>query len=75
MPKPRGGSACLLAAAIALALDWQLWTITIYAFFAGLVAVVVGIRIINLNINRTSVLSSIGFILTGLGGICAAPAL
>ncbi|MBD2451271.1 DUF981 domain-containing protein [Nostoc sp. FACHB-152] len=64
-----------IAAAIALALDWDLWTIAIYAFFAGLVAVVVGIRIINLSITRTPVLSGIGFILTGLGGICAAPAI
>jgi putative membrane protein len=64
-----------IAAAIALALDWDLWTVAIYAFFAGLVAVVVGIRIINLSITRTPVLSGIGFILTGLGGIFAAPAL
>ncbi|MBU7581605.1 MAG: DUF981 domain-containing protein [Nostoc sp. TH1S01] len=64
-----------IAAAIALAFDWDLWTVAIYAFFAGLVAVVVGIRIINLNLTRTPVLTGIGFILTGLGGICAAPAL
>ncbi|MCC5638921.1 DUF981 domain-containing protein [Nostoc sp. CHAB 5844] len=64
-----------IAAAIALALNWDLWTIAIYAFFAGMVAVVVGIRIINLSITKTPVLSGIGFILTGLGGICAAPAL
>ncbi|GBE92674.1 hypothetical protein NCWK1_2432 [Nostoc cycadae WK-1] len=64
-----------IAAAIALALNWDLWTVAIYAFFAGLVAVVVGIRIINLNITKTPVLTGIGFLLTGLGGIFAAPAL
>ncbi|WP_339383837.1 DUF981 family protein [Fortiea sp. LEGE XX443] len=64
-----------IAAAIALAFGWDLWTVAIYAFFAGLVAIVVGIRIMNLNMIRTPVLSGIGFILTGLGGICAVPAL
>lgn len=64
-----------IGAAIALSLGWDLLTIAIYAFFAGLVAVVVGVRLINLNLTRQPLLAGIGFILTGLGGICAAPTL
>ncbi|MFS0514742.1 DUF981 family protein [Nostoc sp. UIC 10607] len=64
-----------VAAAIALAQGWDLLTIAIYGFFAGVVAIVVGIRIINLNLTRQPLLSGIGFILTGLGGVFAAPTL
>ena len=62
-----------IAAAIALAQGWDLFTIAIYGFFAGVVAIEVGIRIINLNLTKQPLLSGIGFILTGLGGIFAAP--
>ncbi|MBW4560318.1 MAG: DUF981 domain-containing protein [Mojavia pulchra JT2-VF2] len=64
-----------IASAIALSLGWDLLTIAIYAFFAGLAAIVVGVRIINLNMTRQPLMSGIGFILTGLGGIFAAPTL
>jgi putative membrane protein len=64
-----------VATAIALAADWELITIAIYAFFAGLAAVVIGARIINLGLTKQPFLSGIGFILSGLGGICAAPTL
>jgi putative membrane protein len=64
-----------VAAAISLSQGWDLLTIAIYAFFAGLVAVLIGIRIINLNMTKQPLLSGVGFILTGLAGICAAPTL
>ncbi|MEH2420291.1 MAG: DUF981 domain-containing protein [Nostoc sp.] len=64
-----------VAAAIALAQGWDLLTIAIYGFFAGVVAIVVGIRILNLNLTKQPLLSGIGFILTGLAGIFAAPTL
>jgi putative membrane protein len=64
-----------IAAAIALSVGWDLFTITVYGFFAGLAAIVIGIRIINLNMTKQPLLSGIGFILTGLGGIFAAPTL
>ncbi|MGJ5675760.1 MAG: DUF981 family protein [Nostochopsis sp.] len=64
-----------LSASLALALGWDLLTVTIYGFFAGLAAIVIGVRIINLNLTRNPLLSGIGFILTGLGGVCAAPTL
>jgi putative membrane protein len=60
-----------LAAAWCLAKEWDLSLLGIYAFFAGLVAVVVGIRIINLGLTQMPNLSGAGFILTGLGGVLA----
>ncbi|RAM51013.1 MAG: hypothetical protein C6Y22_11510 [Hapalosiphonaceae cyanobacterium JJU2] len=64
-----------LSTSLALALGWDLLTVTIYGFFAGLAAIVIGVRIIDLNLTRNPLLSGIGFILTGLGGVCAAPTL
>jgi putative membrane protein len=60
-----------LAAAWCLAKDWDLSPIGIYAFFAGWVAVVIGIRIIQLGLTQEPILSGTGFILTGLGGVLA----
>lgn len=64
-----------LATSLAIALSWDLITIAVYGFFAGIAAVLMGSRIINLGLTRQPLLSGIGFILTGLGGICAAPTL
>lgn len=64
-----------IATAIALSQGWDLITIAIYAFFAGLAAVTIGLRIINLGQTQRPLLSGIGFILTGLGGVLAAPTL
>jgi putative membrane protein len=60
-----------LAAAWCLAKGWDLSPIGIYAFFAGWVAVVIGIRIIQLGLTQEPRLSGTGFILTGLGGVLA----
>lgn len=64
-----------IGASLSLANEWDLLTVTIYAFFAGVAALVIGLRILNLGLTRQPVLSAIGFILSGLSGICAAPAL
>lgn len=64
-----------ITTAIVLAQDWDLLTVAIYAFFAGITAIVVGLRIINLGLTNQPLLSGIGFILTGLGGVFAAPTL
>jgi putative membrane protein len=61
----------LLGAAWALAHGWNLRPLGIYAFFAGAAAVLVGIRFIDLSLTKSPVLSGIGFILTGLGGVFA----
>lgn len=67
--------AVFLGAALAVAKGWDLMPISIYAFFAGVYALVVGWRIIDLPLTKDPVLSGIGFILAGLGGIAAAPGL
>lgn len=64
-----------IATSIALAQGWDLMTIAVYGFFAGLTALLIGVRIINLDITKRPLLSGIGFILTGLGGMFAAPTL
>ena len=60
-----------LAAAWSLAMGWKLWPLGIYAFFAGLIGVIIGIRIINLGLTNSPLLSGFGFILTGSGGVFA----
>jgi putative membrane protein len=60
---------------LALAMGWELITLGIYGFFAGLVSLLIGFRIINLGLTQSSLLAGIGFILVGLGGIFAAPTL
>lgn len=67
--------AVFLGAALALGKGWDLMPISIYAFFAGVNALVVGFRIIDLPLSKHPVLTGIGFILAGLGGIAAAPGL
>lgn len=60
-----------LAAAWSLAKGWKLFPLGIYAFFAGLTGVIIGIRIINLGLTASPLISGLGFILTGSGGIFA----
>ncbi len=62
-----------LAAAISLAFGWDLLPTTVYAFFAGIDAALVGIRILSLNLTKEPLFSAFGFILAGLGGILAFP--
>lgn len=64
-----------ITTSLALALGWDLFSITLYAFFAGLVAILIGIRVINLDLTQRPLLAGLGFILTGLGGVLSAPTL
>ncbi len=65
----------LVGASLSLAMGWDLLPLGIYGFFAGLTALVIGLRIINLGLTRSPLVAGIGFILTGIGGLCAAPML
>ena len=67
--------AVFLGAALALAKGWDLLPVAIYAFFAGVEALLVGLRIIDLGLTKNPLVSGIGFILAGLGGIASAPGL
>ncbi len=64
-----------LGAAWALAREWSLLPLGIYAFFAGGAALLMGIRFLDLSLTPTPLLPGAGFILTGLGGVCAPVAL
>jgi putative membrane protein len=58
---------------IALLKDWDLTSIGIFAFFAGIVAVIVGIRILGLGFTKEPLATFLGFLLTGLVGIVSLP--
>ncbi|MBD2256757.1 DUF981 domain-containing protein [Pseudanabaena sp. FACHB-2040] len=64
-----------LATAVALAMSWGLLSVAIYAFFVGLTSILIGLRLITLDLTRRPLISGLGFVLTGLGGVLAAPTL
>ena len=65
--------AIFLGTALALSQGWDLVPMTIYAFFAGADAIVVGVRILSLHLGQEPAVAAAGFVLSGLGGVCAAP--
>lgn len=62
-----------LMTALALSQGWNLSPVAMYAFFAGVDALIVGFRIFSLQLTKEPLISAVGFILAGLGGIGAAP--
>ena len=62
-----------LATAIALSQAWNLVPAAIYAFFAGIESLLIGVRLYSLQMTKEPLLSAAGFILVGLSGIFAAP--
>jgi putative membrane protein len=64
-----------LGAALATARSWNLAPIGTYAFFAGIAAIIIGVRFIDLKMTRTPILAGLGFILTGAAGVFACPVL
>ena len=55
----------------ALSRGWELMPLAIYGFFAGAAAIVLGVRIIELNLTAKPIISGVGFILSGTAGIFA----
>jgi putative membrane protein len=81
IPKPYGMAygemsvlfgVLFLGAAWALAAGWRLLPLGYYAFLPGSAAILLGVRIIHLSLTLSPILSGLGFILTGLGGVGAA---
>jgi len=64
-----------MGAALAIARGWSLASVTVFAFFAGAAAIVLGFRIIELRMTQVPMLAGVGFILSGLAGVFAAPTL
>lgn len=65
----------LLGAAWSLSKGWNLLPLGIYAFVAGLVAILIGIRVADAGLTSNPPLTAAGFILTGSGGVFAGPIL
>jgi putative membrane protein len=65
----------LFVAGLAVAFGWNLITIGIYAFFAGAVAVLLGVRILDLNLTSEPLAAAGGFAITGVTAILTLPAL
>jgi putative membrane protein len=62
-----------LGAGVCLALGWGLETVVLYALFAGLAAMVMGVQIFRLHLSSIPWLTAAGFVLSGGIGVCAAP--
>lgn len=62
-----------LGAALACAKNWRLEALGIYAFFAGLAAVVVGVQIWRLGLTPNPHFTGGGFVLSGLAGMLFCP--
>ncbi|HZD58923.1 MAG TPA: DUF981 domain-containing protein [Anaerolineae bacterium] len=65
--------ALFLLASLALAFNTSLYTVAIYAIFAGVAAIVIGARIIDRGVTTQPIVSGIGFILSGLTAILFLP--
>lgn len=64
-----------LGAGLALAMRWSLLSVALYAAFPGIAAIIIGIRIIDLGLTKSPLAAGIGYIITGLAGVLAVPAL
>jgi putative membrane protein len=62
-----------LATGFAIAMGWDLLPVSIYGFFAGIDAVIVGARIWSLQLGKEPLVAAIGFVLAGLGGVFSYP--
>lgn len=62
-----------LMAGFSLAMGWDLIPVSIFAFFAGMDGLLVGLRVLTLGLTKEPLFSAVGFVLAGAGGIFAAP--
>jgi putative membrane protein len=65
--------AVYLATGIALSQGWDLMPVSVYSFFAGIDAIIVGLRLYSLKLGQEPLVAAIGFILAGFGGVAAFP--
>ena len=62
-----------IATGIALSQGWDLKPVALYSFFAGIDAIIVGIRILSLGLGQEPLVAAAGFVLAGLGGLGSFP--
>ncbi len=67
--------ALFVGAAVSMAKSLDLKPLAVYAFFAGAASILVGVRVIGLGLTMSPLISGVGFILTGLAGVCVGPTL
>lgn len=62
-----------LGASLALWQGWDLKPVALYGFFAGVDAIIVGARILSLQLGKEPLIAAVGFVLAGLAGVCSFP--
>lgn len=62
-----------LMTALSLSQGWNLVPVSIFAFFAGLDSLLVGVRVLSLGLTKEPLFSAVGFVMAGLGGVFSAP--
>lgn len=65
--------AILLAAALATGFRWPIQGVTAMAMVGGIVAIVIGARILHANMTQSPPMTAAGFFLTGLVGVLSFP--
>lgn len=68
-------SIAYLGAAITLTFRWEPLLPALFGFFGGLIAIVVGIRIMNLGMTKEPLLTGVGYLAAGFGGCLTLPAI
>lgn len=63
-----------LGIALSVWRDWSLVPVAVYALLPGAVAILLGIRLMQLEMTQSPMLAGVGFILSGLGGMLVLPA-
>jgi putative membrane protein len=62
-----------LVTAIALWKGWDLFPASLVGLFSGIPALIYGLRIMNMNLTQSPIISGLGFILAGLSAVLSAP--
>ncbi len=67
-------AALLTFTAIAFLADWDLLSIGIVAVLAGVVAIIVGVRVFNRGMTKEPIVAALGYIGAGVAGVLSLPA-
>lgn len=67
--------AIFFMAGLAILFDWNLITVGIFSLFTGAVAVLLGVRILDMQLTQEPLVAAVGYILTGATAILTLPAI
>ncbi len=68
-------SVAFLAAAVTLAFEWEPLIPSLFGLFGGIMAIVIGIRLMDLGLTKEPLVAGLGFLTAGVGGILTPAAL